>query len=119
MDVMRITFTAQCTFNIRCIFNRMVMLNVLFGQYFILSMHQSAYNEKQYIGKPSYWQNISWRLCLCILNAACDGQGDELSLKYKRVPIEDAEQGWNEVFEASLDSCMHGMYCQQGADCQV
>ena len=38
-------------------------------------------------------------------------QGDELSLKYKRVPTEEAEQGWNEVYEASLDSCMHGMYC--------
>ncbi len=54
-----------------------------------------------------------------MLKTACDGQGDELSLKYKRVSMEDAEQGWNEVFEASLDSCMHGMYCQQGADCQV
>ncbi len=50
---------------------------------------------------------------------AADVQGDELSMKYKRVSIEDAEQGWNEVYEASLDSCMHGMYCQQGADCQV
>ena len=40
-------------------------------------------------------------------------------MKYKRVSMEDAEQGWNEVYEASLDSCMHGMYCQQGADCQV
>lgn len=40
-------------------------------------------------------------------------------MKYKRVSVEDAEQGWNEVYEASLDSCMHGMYCQQGADCQV
>ena len=48
-----------------------------------------------------------------------DMQGDELSMKYKRVSMEDAEQGWNEVYEASLDSCMHGMYCQQGADCQV
>jgi len=54
-----------------------------------------------------------------LLKAAYDEQGDELSLKYKRVSIEDAELGWNEVFEASLDSCMHGMYCQQGADCQV
>ena len=50
---------------------------------------------------------------------AAAGQGDELSMKYKRVSVEDAEQGWNEVYEASLDSCMHGMYCQQGTDCQV
>lgn len=46
-------------------------------------------------------------------------QGDELAIKYKRVKPEDAEQGWNEVYKASLDSCMHGAYCQQGADCQV
>ena len=52
-------------------------------------------------------------------SCAADGQGDELSMKYKRVSTEDAEQGWNEVYEASMDSCMHGMYCQQGADCQV
>ena len=40
-------------------------------------------------------------------------------MKYKRMSQEEAEPGWNEVFEASLDSCMHGAYCQQGADCQV
>ena len=46
-------------------------------------------------------------------------QADELNMKYKRMSQEEAEPGWNEVFEASLDSCMHGAYCQQGADCQV
>ena len=46
-------------------------------------------------------------------------QADELNMKYKRMSEEEAEPGWNEVFEASLDSCMHGAYCQQGADCQV
>jgi hypothetical protein len=46
-------------------------------------------------------------------------QGDELRLKYKQVAREDAEQGWKEVYEASLDSCMHGEYCQVGAECQV
>ena len=50
----------------------------------------------------------------------CPGtQGDELKLKYKRVSPEDAEQGWKEVYEASLNSCMHGAYCQAGAECQV
>ena len=50
----------------------------------------------------------------------CSGmQGDELRLKYKRVSPEDAEQGWKEVYEASLNSCMHGAYCQAGAECQV
>ncbi|EIE19331.1 hypothetical protein COCSUDRAFT_19644, partial [Coccomyxa subellipsoidea C-169] len=50
---------------------------------------------------------------LCFLHA------DELFMKYARISQEEAEEGWGDVYEASLSACMHGPYCQQGADCQV
>ncbi len=40
-------------------------------------------------------------------------------MKYARISQEEAEEGWGDVYEASLSACMHGPYCQQGADCQV
>ena len=46
-------------------------------------------------------------------------QADELRAKYTNISVEAAKQGWDEVYEASLKACMHGPYCQQGADCQV
>ena len=46
-------------------------------------------------------------------------QADELRQKYRSVEAEDAKAGWEEVYEASLNACMHGPYCNQGSDCQV
>lgn len=46
-------------------------------------------------------------------------QADELRAKYTKISQEEAEAGWKEVYEASLDACMHGPYCQHGKDCQV
>lgn len=46
-------------------------------------------------------------------------QVDELSSKYLPVSIEEVEEGWKDVYERSLDSCMHGPSCQQGPGCQV
>ena len=46
-------------------------------------------------------------------------QVDELSAKYEAVSIEEVEEGWKNVYERSLTSCMHGAACQQGPACQV
>lgn len=51
--------------------------------------------------------------------ACCFGQVDELSAKYQAVSIEEVEEGWKDVYERSLTSCMHGAACQQGPSCQV
>ena len=51
----------------------------------------------------------------CLLS----GQVDELSAKYQAVSIEEVEEGWKDVYERSLTSCMHGAACQQGPSCQV
>ncbi|KAK9915021.1 hypothetical protein WJX75_003704 [Coccomyxa subellipsoidea] len=48
-----------------------------------------------------------------------DMEADELLMKYARISQEEAEEGWGDVYQASLSACMHGPYCQQGADCQV
>lgn len=40
-------------------------------------------------------------------------------MKYAKIGQEEAEEGWKDVYEASLSACMHGPYCQQGSDCQV
>ena len=44
---------------------------------------------------------------------------DELSSKYQGVSIEEVEEGWKDVYDRSLSSCMHGPSCQQGPACQV
>ena len=44
---------------------------------------------------------------------------DELSSKYQGVSIEEVEEGWKDVYDLSLSSCMHGPSCQQGPACQV
>lgn len=43
----------------------------------------------------------------------------ELDQKYSRVSEEEAREGWEAQYEASLHSCMHGDHCQQGSSCQV
>ncbi|DBA97285.1 hypothetical protein WJX77_012218 [Trebouxia sp. C0004] len=48
-----------------------------------------------------------------------DMEVDELSAKYQAVSIEEVEEGWKDVYERSLTSCMHGPACQQGPSCQV
>jgi hypothetical protein len=32
---------------------------------------------------------------------------------------EDAEEGWKELFDLSLHSCMHGPGCKEGQSCQT
>ncbi|KAI3433451.1 hypothetical protein D9Q98_003264 [Chlorella vulgaris] len=44
---------------------------------------------------------------------------EELDQKYSRVSEEEAREGWEAQYEASLHSCMHGDHCQQGSSCQV
>lgn len=44
---------------------------------------------------------------------------DELNSKYAPVPEEEAREGWEAQYDASLSACMHGEHCQQGAACQV
>ena len=50
---------------------------------------------------------------------AASMQVDELSTKYQAVSLEEVEEGWKDVYERSLTSCMHGASCQQGPSCQV
>ncbi|KAK3286832.1 hypothetical protein CYMTET_5621 [Cymbomonas tetramitiformis] len=44
---------------------------------------------------------------------------EELQHKYKQVTREDAEQGWNLLYDLAQDSCMHGALCPRGPSCQV
>lgn len=46
-------------------------------------------------------------------------QVDELTSKYQTVSVEEVAEGWKEVYERSLTSCMHGASCQTGPSCQV
>ena len=46
-------------------------------------------------------------------------QADELNNKYLKISEEEAQEGWEGVYESSFKSCMHGPGCQQGPDCQV
>ena len=46
-------------------------------------------------------------------------QSDELNSKYQRISEEEAQEGWEDVYDASFRACMHGPGCQQGPDCQV
>lgn len=46
-------------------------------------------------------------------------QVDELTSKYQTVSLEEVAEGWKEVYERSLTSCMHGASCQTGPSCQV
>lgn len=56
---------------------------------------------------------------VCVKTVCCSGQVDELSAKYQAVGVEEVEEGWKDVYERSLTSCMHGAACQQGPSCQV
>ena len=46
-------------------------------------------------------------------------QVDELTSKYQTMSLEEVAEGWKEVYERSLTSCMHGASCQTGPSCQV
>ena len=46
-------------------------------------------------------------------------QADELATKYSSISAAAAKPGWDEVYAVSLEACMHGPNCRQGADCQV
>ncbi|GMH33357.1 hypothetical protein BSKO_01191 [Bryopsis sp. KO-2023] len=48
-----------------------------------------------------------------------DMQRDDLERKYMKVSMADAKDHWDEVYEKSLTTCMHGMQCPQGQDCQA
>ncbi|KAK9855114.1 hypothetical protein WJX84_007868 [Apatococcus fuscideae] len=48
-----------------------------------------------------------------------DMESDELNSKYQRISEEEAQEGWEDVYDASFRACMHGPGCQQGPDCQV
>lgn len=72
-------------------------------------------------GRPCRTGNSFLRLARDPLTLSLlHGQRDELGAKYHLVKkAEDAREGWEAVYESSLDACMHGANCMQGRDCQV
>ena len=76
-----------------------------------------AQNQQSASVLPLFWSAslMAWHV-----ETVCGpGQVDELSAKYQAVSIEEVEEGWKDVYERSLTSCMHGAACQQGPSCQV
>ncbi|XP_038050120.1 protein FORGETTER 1-like [Patiria miniata] len=43
----------------------------------------------------------------------------DLTMRYKPISKDEAEDGWKEQYEATKDKCMHGSHCKNPATCMI
>lgn len=48
-----------------------------------------------------------------------DMERSELDMKYAKLDAQSAQEEWDQIYERSMSTCMHGAHCTNAGHCQV